>query len=443
MKFWSRLLVFSCLVVASSLQLVRAQQGWNLVHDISPYGSITWFGALSRDTAYLTWGTQGYAKSNDGGKSWNGLNLSSSGYHFDGLLGGVRIFDPIQPDGLTGVCGARVWDEFYKQDNYLAFVTKDEGTTWFYIAAPPPSYNYWDVSPTCIYGVDCHVNSLDSNELLIAFLHSSGYFDYLMSPIYRDTVKIDNSSSYIVDFIVVDPREDLLYLKYQKDSITQKVQLATIDSGFVWKEIKPVCTRAAKLGAHRWIGVDDSNRIWRTEAIDSGWQPTYQVLPIKNVYGGASENVVYASLNSQDSMQYRGKLAVSTDFGSSWQLQSLEDTVVDVHVTVIDDTVAWLYTSTGHVYRALSSGFSDVPKNVISNSMRVNPNPASHGIVVSLQNVTPNCKLEMFNTLGANVRTMNPTIGQSSYEFNVADLPSGLYLIRYGSESQKVMIVTQ
>jgi hypothetical protein len=280
--------------------------------------------------------------------------------------------------------------------------------------------------------------------LLIAFLHGSGYFDISPSPIYWDTVKIDKSSTYIVDFIVLDPREDLLYLKYQKDSITQKVQLATIDSGFFWKEIKPVCSRAAKLGAHRWIGVDDSNRIWRTEAIDSGWQPTHLVLPINNVYGGASENVVYASLNSQDSMQYRGKLAVSTDFGNSWQLQSLEDTAMDVHVTVIDDTVAWLYTSTGHVYRTLSSGFADVQKNVIStNSMRVHPNPASLGMVVSLPSATADYKLEIFNTLGARVRSMNPTIGQNSYEFNVADLPSGLYIIRYGSESQKVMIITQ
>ncbi len=76
----------------------------------------------------------------------------------------------------------------------------------------------------------------------------------------------------------------------------------------------------------------------------------------------------------------------------------------------------------------------------IANQMEVKvfPNPASDQVILSLdQNISGNANLQLFNSLGQQVRTF--TLTGNRFSFPVGDLPEGVYILRLSYEGEEVV----
>jgi hypothetical protein len=68
----------------------------------------------------------------------------------------------------------------------------------------------------------------------------------------------------------------------------------------------------------------------------------------------------------------------------------------------------------------------------------ISPNPVS--LILHIRDVKPNDQITLFNLLGETVRSEKVSAGQTNLDIDVHDLPMGMYVLRVGAESRKIII---
>ncbi|MGD0712506.1 MAG: metallophosphoesterase [Bacteroidales bacterium] len=102
--------------------------------------------------------------------------------------------------------------------------------------------------------------------------------------------------------------------------------------------------------------------------------------------------------------------------------------VTDPECTLPSGVTIWTPSNGSPLTLTYSGTLTDVPNNLQENKfLKVFPVPSSDKVTISFAKLTDDAQLEIYNSLGEEVKTVPVAIGAEFKELNIADLPIGTY----------------
>jgi len=423
-----------------------SQNGWFAIP--TPFTYIKDFQFLNSQTGYICGLTGNFAKTTNGGATWQVQSFTDGTYNFD-------CIDFLNEK--TGWVSAHKYESIPIWPVYtVTYSTTNGGTNWTLV-----SQGNGDS-----YSAD--IKMLGKDSILFA---NTGFS--MFSSLGSLTYTYNNGSSYQLgineftfqfsEFRFLNKNTGWVIALEDSDSGPYRNRIyKTTNSGLNWNYIYRDSINPKRLANVFFVNENtgyiagENGRFAKTLNGGANWA-SYNIstnFPVNTIHF-FDENTGYIAspnYNSSDS----GCLKRTTDGGITWQ--NMRNIALEgiYKIYFLDNLTGWAtgYGNGNGLMKTITGGLTSV--NPIGNiipekfSLQQNyPNPFNPSTVISYQlPVAGNITLKIYDALGNEVQTLvneKQNAGSYSFDFNAASLPSGIYFYKLVtekfSETKKMILI--